>query len=135
MVTNLTSMMVNRLKLFQKKNNGKLPERIVVYRSGVSLRWTHLFQGQIKVVREAEIPLIIGAFNAFSSDTPYRPKLTIIICGKRHHVRFYPTDNDSAGRDGNPLPSTVVDRGITAIHDFDFFLQCGRLIHDCESSC
>lgn len=29
-------MMVNRLKLFQKKNAGKLPERILVYRDGVS---------------------------------------------------------------------------------------------------
>ena len=28
--------MVDRLKLFQKRNNGKLPERIVVYRTGVS---------------------------------------------------------------------------------------------------
>lgn len=28
--------MVNRLKLFQKKNNGKLPERVLVYRDGVS---------------------------------------------------------------------------------------------------
>ena len=28
--------MVDRLKLFQKKNNGMLPERILIYRSGVS---------------------------------------------------------------------------------------------------
>lgn len=29
-------MMVGRLQLFQKKNDGKLPERILVYRSGIS---------------------------------------------------------------------------------------------------
>ena len=36
MVTNLKNMMVDRLKLFQKKNSGKLPERIMVFRDGVS---------------------------------------------------------------------------------------------------
>ena len=36
MITNLRGMMVDRLKLFQKKNNGKLPERILIYRSGIS---------------------------------------------------------------------------------------------------
>lgn len=36
MVTNLKNMIVDRLKLFQKKNNGKLPDRILVYRDGVS---------------------------------------------------------------------------------------------------
>ena len=36
MITNLRGMMVDRLKLFQKKNNGQLPERILIYRSGIS---------------------------------------------------------------------------------------------------
>lgn len=36
MITNLKDMMVDRLKLFQKKNSGKLPERVLVYRDGVS---------------------------------------------------------------------------------------------------
>jgi eukaryotic translation initiation factor 2C len=65
-----------------------------------------------------------AAFRKF--DTPekaYTPKLTIVICGKRHHTRFYPTEATSADRDGNPRPGTVVDRGVTAVYDFDFFLQ------------
>lgn len=36
MITNLKNMMVDRLKLFQKKNGGKLPTRVLVYRDGVS---------------------------------------------------------------------------------------------------
>ena len=36
MVTNLASMMVERLRVFREKNNGTLPERIIVYRDGVS---------------------------------------------------------------------------------------------------
>lgn len=45
------------------------------------------------------------------------------IAGKRHHTRFYPVDSSGADKNGNPLPGTVVDRGVTAIYDFDFFLQ------------
>ena len=58
----------------------------------------------------------------FSNGAPYRPKLTIVVCNKGH-VRFYPTEQDNATVNGNPLPGTVVDRGITAIYNFDFFLQ------------
>lgn len=45
----------------------------------------------------------------------YKPKLSIIICGKRHHARFYPTDSANAVRNGNTKPGTVVDRGITSM--------------------
>lgn len=81
-------------------------------------------QGQFKLVREKELPQIVKAFKKF--DKPgkaYKPKLTIVICGKRHHTRFYPSDAKHAADDGNPLPGTVVDRGVTAVYDFDFFLQ------------
>jgi eukaryotic translation initiation factor 2C len=64
------------------------------------------------------------AFKKFDTAAgPYQPKLTVVICGKRHHTRFYPTEEKHADRDGNPLPGTVVDRGITAVYDFDFYLQ------------
>ncbi|KAF9224760.1 Piwi-domain-containing protein [Gyrodon lividus] len=117
MITNLKNMMVDRLKLFQSKNNGKLPQRILVYRDGVS-------EGQFDIVRSDERPQMFEAFGAFSTPkAQYKPKLTIIICGKRHHTRFYPTEEDSAAGDGNPRPGTVVDRGVTAVYDFDFFLQ------------
>lgn len=70
------------------------------------------------------MPLIRDSFKKFGdAKNPYMPKLTIVICGKRHHTRFYPTDPQHADRDGNPRPGTVVDRGITAIYEFDFFLQ------------
>jgi len=43
--------------------------------------------------------------------------------GKRHHTRFYPTESGNADSNGNPKAGTVVDRGVTAIYNFDFFLQ------------
>lgn len=74
------------------------------------------------------------AFRKFDTTKPYRPKLTIVVCGKRHHTRFYPTQAENADKDGNPKPGTVVDRGVTAIYDFDFFLQ-GMSFVDLHNSC
>jgi len=91
------------------------------YRDGVS-------EGQFdKVIRE-ELPQILDSFKAFntkdkSTPTPYRPKLTIIICGKRHHARFFPTAAANADKNGNTRPGTVVDKGVTDVFGFDFYLQ------------
>lgn len=43
---------------------------------------------------------------------------------KRHHTRFFPTDQkDADAKTFNPLPGTIVDRGVTSICHFDFYLQ------------
>lgn len=36
MVEGLTQMTIERLQLYKKRNNNVLPERIIVYRDGVS---------------------------------------------------------------------------------------------------
>ncbi|KAF8960908.1 argonaute-like protein [Flammula alnicola] len=116
MVTNLGKMMWERLTLFLKKNK-TLPQRVLVYRDGVS-------EGQFMTVVEEELPAIRLAFKKFDTPkAPYKPKLAIVICGKRHHTRFYPTEEANADDKGNPRSGTVVDRGVTAVYNFDFFLQ------------
>lgn len=128
-------MMQERLALYQAKNDRKLPKRILVYRDGVSevclldSGWyVHtqltLHQGQYHQVIDQELPKIRAAFTKFNTATnTYKPKLTIVVCGKRHHTRFYPTSFDNADSKGNPRPGTCVDRGVTSIYNFDFFLQ------------
>ncbi|KAG6907598.1 hypothetical protein DXG01_008216 [Tephrocybe rancida] len=114
MVTNLAKMVFERLSLFQKRNKGVLPQRVLVYRDGVS-------EGQFPIVVDEELPAIRKAFTKFdTAKAPYRPKLSI---GKRHHTRFYPTEEQNADHNGNPKAGTVVDRGVTAVYQFDFFLQ------------
>lgn len=116
MVTNLDQMMVERLELFKLRNK-QLPDRILVYRDGVS-------EGQFKIVIDEEMPKIKAAFRKFDSPKgPYLPKLTIVVCGKRHHTRFYPTNAADADDKGNPKPGMVVDRGVTTVYCFDFYLQ------------
>ncbi|KAI0685180.1 argonaute-like protein [Cytidiella melzeri] len=116
MVTELCDMMVERLKAFQAKSKA-LPKRILVYRDGVS-------EGQFQTVVDEEMPEIRRAFTKFmEGNKPYTPQLAIVVCGKRHHTRFFPTEAQNAAHDGNPKPGTVVDRGVTAVYEFDFFLQ------------
>ena len=81
-------------------------------------------QGQFKTVIEEEMPEIIKAFKKYdTAQRAYRPKLSIVVCGKRHNTRFFPIIADAADNLGNPKPGTVVDQGVTAVYAFDFFLQ------------
>ncbi|KXN85174.1 Protein argonaute 5 [Leucoagaricus sp. SymC.cos] len=117
MVTDLKEMFIERLLLYEKKNR-KLPERIFIFRDGVS-------EGQFDVVLREELPLVQAAFKKMETAQrkKYRPALSIVICGKRHHARFFPTDSQFADKNGNTRPGTVVDKGVTAVFDFDFYLQ------------
>jgi len=117
MITGLKDMMKERLESYQKSRNS-LPKRIVVYRDGVS-------EGQYATVLREEMPEMKEAFRKFDTGSrPYRPTLTIVICGKRHNTRFYPVEKSAADPNlGNPKPGTVVDKGVTGIYAFDFFLQ------------
>jgi eukaryotic translation initiation factor 2C len=49
------------------------------------------------------------------------PKFTVVIAGKRHHIRFFP-DAGKGDRNGNPLPGTLVESGCTHPFEFDFYL-------------
>lgn len=55
------------------------------------------------------------------------PRFTIIICGKRHKMRFYPTTEKDCDRSGNTKPGTIVDRGVTEARNWDFFTSRVRL--------
>ncbi|KAJ6558191.1 ribonuclease H-like domain-containing protein [Mycena capillaripes] len=119
MLSELRDMLVERLLVYEKKNK-VLPGRIIAFRDGVS-------EGQFDIVIREEKAQILEAFKKLSTAArgpkPYRPFFSIIICGKRHHARFYPTSSNFADRNGNTQPGTVVDKGVTAVFDFDFYLQ------------
>ena len=120
MVAELDSMLKSRLLLWQTQGSHKVfPENILVYRDGVS-------EGQYSTVLEKELPLLRKACAELypAADTKKGlPNITIIIVGKRHHTRFYPTTTSDADRSSNPRNGTVVDRGVTETRNWDFFLQ------------
>jgi len=89
-----------------------------------SIRTDPTKQGQYDKVIKEELPQIFEAFKRIDAkNAKYHPTLSIVICGKRHNARFYPTDSDFADRNGNTRPGTVVDKGVTSMLDFDFYLQ------------
>lgn len=52
------------------------------------------------------------------------PTITVIVVGKRHHVRFFPAGGpQSADQSGNCKAGTVVDSDITHPVELDFYLQ------------
>ncbi|KAF4312601.1 argonaute-like protein [Botryosphaeria dothidea] len=112
----LTEMIVERFELWRKRNGGALPNKVIVYRDGVS-------EGQYPVVLREEWPSFAAAYKKLYGIEKNFPKSSLVICTKRGHTRFYPTkQEDSEGRNMNVKPGTVVDRGITGERLFDFFL-------------
>ncbi|RYC61800.1 hypothetical protein CHU98_g4419 [Xylaria longipes] len=123
MVADLDVMLKSRLLLWKERNK-VLPENILVYRDGVS-------EGQYNIVVDQELPLLRTACQGVypASDTKAgKPRITIIIVGKNHNTRFYPTKMDDADRGGNPKNGTIVDRGVTEARNWDFFLQAHTAI-------
>ncbi|KAG8868690.1 hypothetical protein FRB97_002069, partial [Tulasnella sp. 331] len=98
---------------FQNFNQGKLPEKIIMYRDGVS-------EGQFQQVIDLEIPKIHAACKKFKFTE--RPKLTFIVVGKRHHNRFFPESGAGADQSGNCLAGTIIDQAITHPVEYDWYL-------------
>lgn len=118
MVDNLDEMFASRLRLWQAKSKD-LPENILIYRDGVS-------EGQYQTVLDVELPQIRKACQSIYPATSTKkgiPYITILVVGKRHHTRFYPTKVEDADRSSNPQNGTIVDRGVTEVRNWDFFLQ------------
>lgn len=108
----LPRIFLNRIKLWQEKNPGKLLQNIIIYRDGVSeSQYDQVIQKELETCKEA-------CKTRFKTEN--LPRFTFIVCTKRHHTRFYQKKDDQVI---NPLCGTVVDRGITHAPRFDFFLQ------------
>lgn len=75
----LNEMMFDSLREYTKRNNGLLPEQIIIYRDGVS-------EGQFNAALQQEIK---GLSETFAKEREgYEPKLTYIVVQKRHHTRY-----------------------------------------------
>uniref|UniRef100_A0A8D0DF52 Piwi-like protein 2 n=1 Tax=Sander lucioperca TaxID=283035 RepID=A0A8D0DF52_SANLU len=98
--------------------NHNLPEKIVVYRDGVS-------DGQLKMVEQYEIPQLIKCFETFPS---YEPKLVFIVVQKRISTTLY---SFAANNIGTPPPGTVLDHTLTQQDWTDFFLMAHSIRQGC----
>ena len=106
MVLDIADMTLERLMLFARLNQ-RPPEDIIIYRDGVS-------ESQLDKVRRDELKKIQELCDEKYNRFP-KPRITFIVCQKRHHTRFFPTTSASAdaGHGSNPPNGTVVDRAVT----------------------
>ncbi|XP_069136145.1 piwi-like protein 1 [Argopecten irradians] len=91
--------------------NGRLPEKIVIYRDGVG-------DGQLPAVYEHEMPQVVDAIRQCAGDD-YDVRIAVVVVKKRISSRFF---SRARGTYTNPIPGTVIDTEVTKPEWFDFFL-------------
>ncbi|KAK7246096.1 hypothetical protein RIF29_40955 [Crotalaria pallida] len=94
-----------------KRKNGVRPEKIVIFRDGVS-------EYQFDMVLNEELLDLKVEFDRLN----YFPTITLIVAQKRHQTRFFPEGWRDGSSSGNILPGTVVDTKVTHPFEFDFYL-------------
>ncbi len=90
---------------------GRALDHVYYFRDGVS-------QGQFDHVLEQEIYNIKSIFIKLTQER-WTGKFTVVIVNKRHHLWAFPKpgDRNSADRNGNSLPGTIIKRDVTSPHD------------------
>ncbi|CAK5279366.1 unnamed protein product [Mycena citricolor] len=114
----LQEMVAGALSMFGQRNR-RSPARIYFYRDGVS-------EGEFENVKAFEIKAIKDAIDQvwtrFNIPDP-KPKLTLIVVGKRHHVSFFPDKPSAGDKTGNCKAGLVVSDKLANPYYEDFYLQ------------
>ncbi|KAG1821113.1 Piwi domain-containing protein, partial [Suillus subaureus] len=98
------------------KVNGKAPRKLMFFRDGLS-------EGEYAGVGELEFQDIKGSVWAEVKLKDPPPLITYLIVGKRHHVRFFPTNSQDGDRkSGNVQAGFVASEGIANPIAKDFYL-------------
>lgn len=113
------------LMKFFESNGGRKPEKIVIFRDGCS-------EGQFLTVLAQELLAMRQACKELEEG--YQPPITFIVVQKRHHTRFFPTDNNKY-KNGNALAGTVIDQGINHPTEGDFYLVSHEGIQGTSRPC
>ncbi|KZT69027.1 Piwi-domain-containing protein [Daedalea quercina L-15889] len=130
MINNLEDMLTRAMTQFALRWKGNYPGSIVFFRDGVS-------EGEFEKVSQNEVLNIkqilrdmdqinqngqpILGQKAYKSGA--LPKITFIVVGKRHHVRFFPRSKQEADGSGNCPPGFIIDDEITNAKYPDYYLQ------------
>lgn len=107
----------NSILEFKESNRGVFPQRIVVYRDGVS-------ESQRKTMKEIEIKAFLRAFEDLRLEhgMTIKPEFIFICVNKKLTAKFFSGDNLERGL-GNPDQGTIVSSDITSGKDFYLISQ------------
>ncbi|KAF7197419.1 Protein argonaute 18 [Pseudocercospora fuligena] len=117
-ILGMKEMALERIEAYKAKNGGNLPSNILYYRDGVD-------EGSFGRLINEEMEDIRRAWNDASKNTDQanrHVKITMLVVTKRHNTRIYPKDGGPNIPNGNCLPGTIIDSGITMPYHFDFYL-------------
>ncbi len=106
-------MAAELVKQYVVKNKGR-PDRLICFCDGCS-------EGQFDQVLNLEVNLIRVALQKI--DPSYKPKITYIVCAKRHHISLFPEKAQDGDRTGNVPAGTTVDTAIISPFQFDWYTQ------------
>ncbi|GJE88333.1 protein argonaute [Phanerochaete sordida] len=110
----MTKGMLEKYRVYGRSEEKRTadPKRLIFFRDGVS-------EGQFQQVLDTELPRIKAA----CASLKMKPAITLIVVGKRHHVRFVPAQGSALDQSGNCPAGTVVDTDIINPIEFDYYLQ------------
>ncbi|KAJ7664974.1 ribonuclease H-like domain-containing protein [Mycena rosella] len=118
MISDLGDMTARLLALYmayrrEKENirSNAAPKRIIFFRDGVS-------EEQFPAILQEELPEIQAVCNSLKIP----PKITVVVVGKRHHLRFFDQEK-LLDDEKNCVAGTVIDRDVVHPTEFDYFLQ------------
>jgi hypothetical protein len=117
--------MISTLRKKRYRQRQNFPQHILFYRDGVS-------ESQYGMIYLDELPQAEAGCLAFGEakgqKAPYKPKITMLVVGKRHHTRFYPKENAPAqAKMTNLQAGLIIDHTVVTPQYHDFYLQS----HDC----
>nr|XP_053649026.1 protein argonaute-2-like [Cherax quadricarinatus] len=112
-IVELKEMTQNLLRAFYG-TTGRKPEKIVMYRDGVS-------ESEFQKVLSEELIAMRQACTALEEN--YTPAMTFVVVQKRHHTRLFCDESEGRGRSRNIPPGTTVDTVITHPSERDFYLS------------
>jgi eukaryotic translation initiation factor 2C len=144
MIEDLTDMICERLHVWHKHSasaaaNGTLPSAILFYRDGVS-------EIQFASVKREELSRIkLGCDKAARElkVANYKPAITLVVCTKRHHTRFFPPKDELPDDQkwvldykSNFKPGLLVDDpAILSPWHFDVYLQSQAALNGTARPC
>ena len=85
MIQDMQEVTVKLLKKFFEGSKGRKPEKLIMFRDGVS-------EGQFLKVLANELVAMKAACRELEDG--YEPSITYLVVQKRHHTRFFPVDDD-----------------------------------------
>jgi len=94
----------------EKSDSDIAPHRLIFFRDGVS-------EGQFQSVLDQELTAIQRACQSEN----VKPKITLIIVGKGHHIRMFPSNPRDADKSGNCPVGTTIDEEIGHPSEFDYY--------------